>query len=70
MCGQLTAGQRRFMLLTCHTPGFNPARLERMMTEALGETDDGTVTARQLTIRSATGRELPSGMIARWQPIV
>ena len=70
MCGQLTAGQRRFMLLTCHTPGFNPARLERMMTDALAETDDGTVTARQLTIRSATGRELPSGMIARWQPIV
>ena len=27
LCGQLTAGQRRFMLLTCHTPDFEPARL-------------------------------------------
>lgn len=70
ICGQLTAGRRRFMMLTCHTPGFDPARLSEMMTDALGETDDGTVTARQLTIRSATGRELPSGMIARWQPNV
>ena len=24
MCGQLTAGRRRFMLLTCHTPGVGP----------------------------------------------
>ena len=29
LCGQLTAGRRRFMLLTCHTPDFEPARLAR-----------------------------------------
>ena len=70
ICGQLTARRRRFMMLTCHTPGFDPARLERMMTDALGETDDGTVTARQLAIRSAAGRDLPGGVVARWQPNV
>jgi 23S rRNA (cytosine1962-C5)-methyltransferase len=70
LCGQLTGGRRRFMLLTCHTPGFDPARLEAIMTEALGETDQGTVTARQLTIRSAAGRELPSGVVACWQASV
>jgi len=68
LCGQLTAGRRGFMLLTCHSPGFDPARLEAMMAEALGETDQGPVTARQLTIRSASGRELPSGVVARWEP--
>jgi 23S rRNA (cytosine1962-C5)-methyltransferase len=67
LCGQLTAGRRRFMLLTCHSPGFDPARLEAMMAEALGETGEGTVTARQLTIRSAAGRELPSGVVACWE---
>ncbi|MHC4177058.1 MAG: class I SAM-dependent methyltransferase [Planctomycetota bacterium] len=67
LCGRLTAGRRRFMLLTCHTPGFDPARLKQMMADALGETDDGTLTAQQLTIRSAAGRELPSGVVARWQ---
>ena len=36
LCGQLTLGRRRFMLLTCHTPGFEPARLERMVAAALG----------------------------------
>jgi 23S rRNA (cytosine1962-C5)-methyltransferase len=67
MCGQLTAGQRRFMLLTCHTPLFGPARLRQMMLKALGETDPGTVSAAALTIRSATGREMPSGVVVRWQ---
>jgi len=67
LCGQLTAGRRRFMLLTCHTPGFDPARLEAMMAEALGETGEGTVTARPLTIRSAAGGELPSGVVVCWQ---
>jgi 23S rRNA (cytosine1962-C5)-methyltransferase len=67
LCGRLTAGRRRFMLLTCHTRGFDPAGLAQMMTEALGETGHGTVTARQLTIYSAAGRELPSGTAVRWQ---
>jgi 23S rRNA (cytosine1962-C5)-methyltransferase len=67
LCGQLTAGRRQFMLLTCHTPGFDPARLKQMMTDALGETDDGTVTAEQLTIRSVGGRALPGGVAVRWQ---
>ena len=67
MCGQLTAGRRQFMLLTCHTPGFPPARLREMMAEALGEEDRGAVSARELTIRAATGRELPSGVAVRWE---
>lgn len=66
LCGELTAGRRRFMLLTCHTPGFDPQRLSQMMTEALGDTDHGTCAAQQLTIRAATGREMPSGVAVRW----
>lgn len=66
LCGELTAGRRQFMLLTCHTPGFGPGRLRDMMIEALGESDTGTVTARQLTLRAATGRELPSGVVVHW----
>jgi 23S rRNA (cytosine1962-C5)-methyltransferase len=65
-CGQLTAGQRRFMLLTCHTPEFEPARLARMMADALDAAADPAdrvaIDARPLTIRAATGRELPSGV--------
>ena len=63
LCGELTAGRRRFVLLTCHTLGFDPQRLKTMTAEALG---DGSLTAGRLTLRSVTGRELPSGAVVRW----
>ena len=66
LCGRLTAGRRRFMLLTSHTPGFDPQGLKTMTAEALGETDLGPLTAGHLTLRSVTGHELPSGVVVRW----
>ncbi|MGO8691332.1 MAG: class I SAM-dependent methyltransferase [Thermoguttaceae bacterium] len=62
LCGQLTAGRRRFMLLTCHTPDFEPTRLARMMADAL---DCDAIDAQPLTIRAATGRQLPSGVAVK-----
>ncbi len=67
-CAHLTAGRCRFILLTCHTPGFDPPRLEEMMTDALG--DGGKVDARRLTIRAATGRDMPAGVVVRWQRVL
>jgi hypothetical protein len=39
MCGELTAGRRRFMLLTCHTPDFDADRLERLVCESFVRSD-------------------------------
>jgi 23S rRNA (cytosine1962-C5)-methyltransferase len=69
MCGRLTARRRLFILLTCHTPKFDPARLEQMLTDALGDSDTGSVSAAELSILSAAGRRLPSGIAVRWQSI-
>lgn len=66
ICGELTADRRRFVLLTCHTPGLDPQRLKTITAEALGDTDPGPLTAGHLTLRSATGRDLPSGVVVRW----
>ena len=66
LCGELTAGRRQFMLLTCHTPGFDPTRLEDMMSAVLGHGDPGVVTARKLSLTAATGRQLPCGVVVRW----
>ena len=65
LCGELTAGRPQFMLLTCHTPGYDAAALREMLLEAVGGRPDAA--ARQLTLRSAAGRELPSGVAVRWQ---
>ena len=66
MCAQLTAGRRQFMLLTCHTPDYGPKRLERLLNESMRD-DAVTVTAEPMLLTAATGRKLPSGVVARWQ---
>jgi 23S rRNA (cytosine1962-C5)-methyltransferase len=66
MCGELTATSRRFILLTCHTPGFEADKLKALLADALGPTEEGHVTASQLTIRTPDGRPMPSGTVARW----
>jgi 23S rRNA (cytosine1962-C5)-methyltransferase len=63
LCCELTAGRPEFMLLTCHTPGYDATMLRRMMLNALGGEED--VVAGSLTLRSAEGRELPSGVFVR-----
>jgi len=65
-CGELTAGQCRWILLTCHTPGYDPPRLEAMIREAFAEATEGRFSSGIMTLRTATGRALPSGVAVRW----
>jgi 23S rRNA (cytosine1962-C5)-methyltransferase len=67
LCAELTAGRRRFMLLTCHTPGYEPERLREMLAAALGDSERGAIEARQMVLRTAAGRELPSGVAVYWK---
>ena len=66
LCRGLTAGRLRFILLTCHTPDFEPSRLAGMMAEALELSSAGGLEAAPLSLRSAAGRVLPSGSVAKW----
>lgn len=63
-CAELTAGRRRFMLLTCHTPGFGPDELSDMLIEALD--GDGRIDSRVMALETADGRRLHGGVAARW----
>jgi 23S rRNA (cytosine1962-C5)-methyltransferase len=65
LCARLTAGHRQFLLLTSHTPGFGPGRLQSLLDEALAD-DAGATTAGCMVLRDASGRELPSGVVVRW----
>jgi len=66
LCGELTAQGRRFILLTCHTPGFDAARLSAMLQAALGGGPGGRIAASPLVLKTPQGRELPSGVVVRW----
>ena len=54
-----------FVLLTAHTPGFDPLRLADMLAAAVGVSARG-VEARELELRAATGTRLALGASARW----
>ena len=65
-CAELTKGQRRFMLVTCHSVGYSAARLGRLLSDALDTPSDQPVAARAFMVAAATGGQLPSGVVASW----
>ena len=65
-CAELTDGQRAFVLLTCHTPGFDPPEVEAILADAVFGTCQAGATAQPLSIRCEDGRTLPAGVVARW----
>lgn len=66
-CAELSGGRPRFLLLTCHTPGFGPERLAEMTRAAFGAA--GAVTAEPLSLISASGRPLPAGAAVRCRAV-
>jgi 23S rRNA (cytosine1962-C5)-methyltransferase len=68
LCGELTAGQCRFMLLSCHTPDFDARRLERLVRDTWCSVHGGQLRIEPLVLRTPAGRELPSGIAVYWEP--
>ncbi|HEX5497980.1 MAG TPA: class I SAM-dependent methyltransferase [Thermomicrobiales bacterium] len=62
LCAELTEADRRFVLLSCHSPGFGPRELQRLMAQAFGEND---IETSELSLRDGAGRKLPCGAMAR-----
>ncbi len=67
LCAELTAGQCRFILLTCHTPGYDPPRLEAMVRDAFAPCSQREFSSRITMLRTPPGRALPSGVVVRWK---
>jgi 23S rRNA (cytosine1962-C5)-methyltransferase len=64
MCAELTAPAPRFVLLTCHTPGYTLQRLREVL--ASGLSTNVAIDAADLVLPASSGRALPSGVVARW----
>ena len=67
LCGELIASRPQFILLTCHTPGYDAEQLTAMVKEHCFPVPMGCITAKSLFIRAADGRQLPSGVVVRWE---
>ncbi|MCQ2378511.1 MAG: class I SAM-dependent methyltransferase [Victivallaceae bacterium] len=53
------------LVLSCHSPGFSIAVLQRIVEEVFGAGD--TVDAHEMSIPESTGRALPAGICLRWR---
>jgi len=67
LCAQLTAENRRLIVLTCHTPGYGADRLAEMLSAAMAEGPSGKVESESLALAAADGRTLPCGAMAVWR---
>lgn len=59
----LTSARRAFIVLTCHTFGYEAPRLTQLLRSTMGA---GEIESGPLALVSSTGRHLPSGHFARW----
>jgi len=66
LCGRLTEGRRVFVLATCHTPGIGPAELSAYLADGLFGHCGQPARTGSLPLKSSDGRQLPSGIYARW----
>jgi 23S rRNA (cytosine1962-C5)-methyltransferase len=68
LCGELTAESRKFVLVTCHTPGVGPAELAAYLAEGIFGHCGQPPASGELYLAASDGRRLPSGVFARWPP--
>lgn len=66
LCGKLTATRRSFILVSCHSPGIGPAELGAYLAEGVFGSCSQPALTGELSLQSADGRLLPSGVFARW----
>ncbi len=65
-CGELTAEHRAFVLVTCHSPGIGRSELAAYMADGVFDHCRQPPATGELSLETADGRRLPSGIYARW----
>jgi 23S rRNA (cytosine1962-C5)-methyltransferase len=66
VCGELVQRRPKFVLVTCHTPGIGPAELSAYLADGIFGHCGQPPRTGDLTLETADGRRLPSGVFARW----
>ena len=65
-CVELLGDTPRFVLFTCHTPGFTPLVLENLLAERLPRAGAVIESGEMTLAEERGGRLLPAGAFARW----
>ncbi len=63
-CSSLLDNNRtHFVVLSCHSPGFSPLVLQRLVEQVF---DGGECESGEMIINETSGRQLPAGSYVRW----
>lgn len=65
-CRELLLPQPRFLLLTCHSPGYHASLLAQLLTMLIPTAGPHRLLAEPLDLLAADQRRLPTGALARW----
>ncbi|MCA9178098.1 MAG: class I SAM-dependent methyltransferase [Planctomycetales bacterium] len=65
-CARLTKGRRKFLLLSCHSPGHGPAVLEAMLADCVFGSCQCNARAESISLKAVDGRNLSAGALVRW----
>ena len=65
-CKELTSENRQFILLTCHSPGFDAAAAEAILAQTFFGHCGAGATAKSTFLKTSDGRRLHAGVTARW----
>ncbi|MDB6081253.1 MAG: hypothetical protein JWO53_525 [Chlamydiia bacterium] len=63
MCRSVLSEHPRFILFSCHTPGFTPQALKNLLDDMM-KGCDGKIDAGEMQLENAT--PIPSGAFAKW----
>ena len=67
-CGALLAEDAGFLLVSCHSPGIRAADLLRLLLNTILRATPQNTESCDLVLATADGRQLHSGISARWTP--
>ena len=65
-CKELTSENRQFVLLTCHSPGFDESAAEAILAQTFFGHCGAGATAQSMYLTTSSGRRLHAGVAARW----
>lgn len=62
----LLGASPELLVCTCHSPGWGPRELRRLVADAVPQIAHSAIEADHLALQTADGRALPCGAVARW----
>jgi 23S rRNA (cytosine1962-C5)-methyltransferase len=66
LIAELTAGEPKFLLLSCHSPTFTPSLMRRLVIDAFDRDMAERAVADDMEISTAAGRRLHCGSMLRY----